>query len=275
MELPRVPLADIDLSTPEFWTAPRDWRFGAFRTLRDEDPFRHFEEFQPEESPFPRGPGYRALVRHDDIWHVSRNPQLFCSGNGSNIGDMPQEINEFFGSMINMDDPKHFRLRSIVSKGFTPKEITALQESVRVRSKAVIDRMFERFPERECDFVHEVAALMPLQSKYGDVRCNDDQHRKQGRAPYFVGRLHDQRFTLFFVHAFAALRQPVHDVLNHNHRAIDNDAEVHRAQTEQVGWHAHDFQPHEGGQQRQGNDHHHRQAGSHVGQEQVQHQRHE
>ena len=163
MELPRVPLADIDLSTPEFWTAPRDWRFGAFRTLRDEDPFRHFEEFQPEESPFPRGPGYRALVRHDDIWHVSRNPQLFCSGKGSNIGDMPVEINEFFGSMINMDDPKHFRLRSIVSKGFTPKEITALEESVRVRSKAVIDRMFERFPERECDFVHEVAALMPLQ----------------------------------------------------------------------------------------------------------------
>jgi len=82
---------------------------------------------------------------------------------GSNIGDLPVEINEFFGSMINMDDPKHFRLRSIVSKGFTPKEITALEESVRVRSRLVIDRMFERFPERECDFVHEVAALMPLQ----------------------------------------------------------------------------------------------------------------
>jgi cytochrome P450 len=65
--------------------------------------------------------------------------------------------------MINMDDPKHFRLRSIVSKGFTPKEITALEESVRVRSKSVIDRMFERFPNRECDFVHEVASRMPLQ----------------------------------------------------------------------------------------------------------------
>ncbi len=163
MTLPSVPLSDIDLSSPEFWTAPRDWRFGAFRTLRDESPFQFFEEFVPEDSLFPRGPGYRALTRHDDIWHVSRNPQLFCSGNGSNIGDLPVEINEFFGSMINMDDPKHFRLRSIVSKGFTPKEITALEESVRVRSAAVIDRMFERFPERSCDFVREVAALMPLQ----------------------------------------------------------------------------------------------------------------
>ena len=163
MQLPRVPLSEIDLSSPEFWTAPRDWRFGAFRTLRDEDPFRFFEEAQVENSPIPRGPGYRALTRHQDIWQVSRSPELFCSGKGSNIGDMPVEINEFFGSMINMDDPKHFRLRSIVSKGFTPKEITALEESVRTRSAAVIDRMFERFPGRECDFVHEVAALMPLQ----------------------------------------------------------------------------------------------------------------
>ena len=163
MQLPVVPLSDIDLSSAEFWTRPRDWRDGAFKTLRDESPFQFFKEAQIENSPIPPGPGYRALTRHDDIWHVSRNPQLFCSGQGSNIGDLPVEINEFFGSMINMDDPKHFRLRSIVSKGFTPKEITALEESVRVRSRQVIDRMFERFPERECDFVHEVAALMPLQ----------------------------------------------------------------------------------------------------------------
>jgi cytochrome P450 len=163
MTLPVVPLADIDLSSPEFWTMPRDWRDGAFKTLRDEAPFQFFKEAQIEDSPIPAGPGYRALTRHDDIWHVSRNPQVFCSGKGSNIGDLPVEINEFFGSMINMDDPKHFRLRSIVSKGFTPKEITALEESVRIRSKSVIDRMFERFPDRECDFVHEVAALMPLQ----------------------------------------------------------------------------------------------------------------
>ena len=163
MNLPTVPLSEIDLSDPEFWAKPRDWRFGAFKTLRDESPFHFFEERLIEDSPIPPGRGYRALVRHDDIWHVSRNAAQFCSGQGSNIGDLPVEINEFFGSMINMDDPKHFRLRSIVSRGFTPKEITALEESVRVRSASVIDRMFERFPERECDFVREVAALMPLQ----------------------------------------------------------------------------------------------------------------
>jgi cytochrome P450 len=163
MNLPPVPRSEIDLSDPEFWAKPREWRYGAFKTLRDESPFHFFEERVVENSPIPPGRGYRALVRHDDIWHVSRNAAQFCSGQGSNIGDLPVEINEFFGSMINMDDPKHFRLRSIVSRGFTPKEIGALEESVRVRSASVIDRMFERFPERECDFVREVAALMPLQ----------------------------------------------------------------------------------------------------------------
>ena len=156
-----IDLSQIHLSEVDFWLQPRDFRENAFHTLRERAPVHFFDEM--EFPPFPKGPGYFALTRHEDVWHASRNPSLFCSGMGSNIADLPVEINEFFGSMINMDDPKHFRLRSIVSKGFTPKEITALEESVRVRSKAVIDRMFERFPERECDFVHEVAALMPLQ----------------------------------------------------------------------------------------------------------------
>ena len=90
-ELPRVPLDEIDLSDQEFWLKDRAYRDGAFKTLRDEAPFAFFEERVIEDAPFPPGPGYRAITRHDDIWHISRNPQLFCSGKGSNIGDLPQE----------------------------------------------------------------------------------------------------------------------------------------------------------------------------------------
>ena len=35
MTLPDVPLGDFDLSDVEFWTAPRDYRDGAFKTMRD------------------------------------------------------------------------------------------------------------------------------------------------------------------------------------------------------------------------------------------------
>lgn len=164
MRLPSVEIDEIDLSSHvNFWARDRQFRDAAFKTLRDESPFQFFNERVLEGSPFPPGPGYRAITRHDDIWYVSRNPQLFCSGRGSNIGDLPQELNEFFGSMINMDDPKHFRLRSIVSKGFTPKEISRVEDSVRTRSAKVVDRLFEKFPDGSCDFVEHVAAPLPLQ----------------------------------------------------------------------------------------------------------------
>jgi cytochrome P450 len=158
-----VALGSFHMSDPEFWSAPREIREGAFRTLRNEQPVSWWDEWEFPGSPMPKGPGYWSLSRHEDIWHVSRNPDLFCSGRGVNIGDMPQEIAEFFGSMINMDDPRHFRLRSIVSRGFTPKEIARVEEYVKLKATRVVDRMLERFPEGECDFVHEVAAPLPLQ----------------------------------------------------------------------------------------------------------------
>ena len=99
---PKVSLDEINLSNPEFWLQDRAWRYAAFRTLRNEAPYQFFEEWEFENSPIPRGPGYYALTRHDDIWHVSRHPELFCSGKGSNIGDLTVELNAFFGSMINL-----------------------------------------------------------------------------------------------------------------------------------------------------------------------------
>ena len=158
-----VPLNDFDLSDVDFWIADRAYREGAFKTLRDTPGLVHYEEALFEDSPFPRGAGYYALTRHDDIWHVSRNPKLFCSGQGFNIGDIPQEMNEFFGSMIGMDDPKHFRLRSIVSKGFTPKEVGKVEEYVHDKATRIIDRLIEDFPDKTCDFVENVAAALPLE----------------------------------------------------------------------------------------------------------------
>jgi cytochrome P450 len=163
MGLPEVPLGSFDLSDFEFWTAPRDYRDGAFKTLRDTPGLQFFHERVFADSPFPPGPGYYALTRYDDVWQASRNPQLFCSGKGSNIADLPQELNEFYGSMINMDDPKHYRLRSIVSKGFTPKEISRVNDYVKIKATSIVDRVLERFPNGECDFVEEIASELPLQ----------------------------------------------------------------------------------------------------------------
>ena len=158
-----ISLDQIDLSDMEFWAGSRDVREATFQVLRDTPDLQHFEERVIDDSPFPPGAGYFALTRHEDIWTVSRNATTFCSGQGSNIGDLPPDMNEFFGSMINMDDPKHFRLRAIVSKGFTPKEVTRVEGLVVEKARAIVDRIQEQFPDKQCDFVEHIAAALPLE----------------------------------------------------------------------------------------------------------------
>jgi cytochrome P450 len=75
---------------------------------------------------------------------------------------MPAELGEFFGSMIAMDDPRHFRLRSIVSKGFTPKHISAVEDQVKTVAGRLVDELIEQHPTRTADFVESFAGPFPL-----------------------------------------------------------------------------------------------------------------
>lgn len=162
---------EIQLSDPLFWQRPMEEREGAFATLRRERPVSFHEE--PDVVILPRGPGYWSVTKHADILHVSRHPELFCSGQGSNIGDMPQPFNEFFGSMINMDDPRHARLRRIVSRGFTPRRIQQAERNVERAAVATIDAVIER---GACDFVTEIAARLPLQIVCDMMGIPESQH---------------------------------------------------------------------------------------------------
>ena len=155
-------LDQIDLSDPEFWLRPLEERYGAFATLRAERPIPFFEEREvPPEIPLPQGPGYWSLTRHADILEASRKPEIYCSGKGAtSIADLPPMFNEFFGGMINMDDPRHGHQRRIVARGFTPRALAKLEADVARRADAIIDRVIER---GECDFVTDIAAPLPLE----------------------------------------------------------------------------------------------------------------
>ena len=159
---PKLPASvdDVDLSNIEFWSAPIEEREGAFALLRRERPVSFHEEFEPPpEMPLPKGPGYWAVTRHADLLEASRRADVFCSGKGSQIPDLPEELNEFFGSFISMDDPRHARLRRIVSRGFTPKALGDLESDVQRRARETVDAVIEK---GECDFVTEIAAPLPL-----------------------------------------------------------------------------------------------------------------
>jgi methyl-branched lipid omega-hydroxylase len=159
---PKLPASvdEIRFDDPLFWSKPLEEREGAFLLLRRERPMSFHQEFEPPpDFPLPRGPGYWAVTRHADVVTASRRSDLFCSGKGTNIADLPPQMNEFFGSLINMDDPRHARLRGIVSRGFTPRALGRLAHDVERRARALVDAVIDR---GECDFVTKIAAPLPL-----------------------------------------------------------------------------------------------------------------
>jgi cytochrome P450 len=152
-----LPLDEIRLGHVEFWSLPRDAREGAFATLRRERPLSFHEE--TEVPLLGKGPGFWALTRHADILHVSRTPEVFSSAGSVTIVDQPPEFAEFFGSMIAMDDPRHARLRKIVSRGFTPGMLRKVEADVERAATEVIDAVSDL---GECDFITDIAAALPL-----------------------------------------------------------------------------------------------------------------
>ncbi len=155
---------EIDLSDMEFWARPWDEREGAFRTLRRERPMPFFKEPEiPEALTFviPEGRGYYGLTRHAEISEASRHPEIYQSGKGAtSIVDMPDEMLDFFGSMINMDNPRHARLRRIVSAAFNPRMIKSIEDRIDHVANDVIDRVAGL---GGCDFVTEVSSRLPLE----------------------------------------------------------------------------------------------------------------
>jgi cytochrome P450 len=146
-----------DLSDLGFWTLPITERAAAFAALREREPVPFFPE---PDIGLHRGPGFYALTRLDDVVEASRNAAVFTSGKGAtNVVDQPPEFREFYGSMINMDDPRHARLRRIVSRGFTPRRLADLTDEVQRTARAIVDDVID---QGECDAVGAISARLPL-----------------------------------------------------------------------------------------------------------------
>src|SRR5689334_5472920 len=112
------------------------------------------------------GTGYWAISKHADVAAVSKDSKRFSSAeNGAIIRfqeGMLREMVELQRVMIiNQDAPEHTLMRQIVSRGFTPRAINALEELMKERAEKIVRDAVER---GEGNFVEEVAAELPLQA---------------------------------------------------------------------------------------------------------------
>ncbi|GAA3217933.1 cytochrome P450 [Actinocorallia longicatena] len=159
MAVAAAELAGIELTAPEFWGRPLRERDEAFARLRAQPAPVHFRELK---IPFiPHGDGFHALVRHADVVEASRRADVFSSEPASNsISDLPGYLARFFGSMINMDDPRHAKIRRIVSRAFTPRMLARLDDDIDTAAREIVDDVLAG--RGTGDFVLDVAARLPV-----------------------------------------------------------------------------------------------------------------
>lgn len=108
------------------------------------------------------GVPYWAVTRIEELDYVSKNPKLFSSAERSAFPmeydqDMVDGIHS--QTIINMDPPKHQKVRRIVRNAFTPKRVESYTPRFREHARRIVDAVAAR---GECEFVEEVAAELPL-----------------------------------------------------------------------------------------------------------------
>ncbi len=113
--------------------------YSTYQILRDEYPvYRH-----PDRD-------YVAISRFDDVWNAVHSPDVFSSEVDIGLGLLPM--------MIFTDPPRHDRLRSIVSRAFTPRRIAELEPLAADIASRLIDDMCARDGG---DLIHDLAAPLP------------------------------------------------------------------------------------------------------------------
>jgi cytochrome P450 len=161
----------VDLSTLAFWARSTEEREPAFAELRAERPLSWHP---PAEGLVVADddPGFWAVVTHADIAHVSKSPKTFCSGQGVQFQDAPQELLEASQSFLAMDAPRHAQLRKLVGAAFTPKRIRQLSDRIAQRAESIVADLLDH---GDGDFVQLVARRLPMAMIYDMMGLPEDQ----------------------------------------------------------------------------------------------------
>ncbi len=135
---------------------PLDPRFIAnpyptYRRLRERDPYHR-----------SKLTGMLVVSRYEDIDAILRNHQRFPSGEQDRNQDslINSSIRrELTPSLLSIDPPDHTRLRGLVQRAFTPRQMAKMEDHVRATAHALLDEVNDR---DEFDLMANLATLLPM-----------------------------------------------------------------------------------------------------------------
>ena len=140
----------FELATAETW--PNPWPM--YRALRDHDPVHHVvPRKHPEDD-------YYVLSRHADVWSAARDHETFSSAKGLtvNYGDLEMIGLKDNPPFVMQDPPVHTEFRKLVSRGFTPRQVEAVEPKVR---EFVVERIEQLRANGGGDIVTELFKPLP------------------------------------------------------------------------------------------------------------------
>ena len=120
-----------------------------YKRLRDEAPLYHNEDL-----------GFWALSRHTDVVQGFRNSTSLSNKHGVSLDPISRnEHAHKVMSFLALDDPGHLRLRTLVSKGFTPRRIRDLEGRV---TEIAVQHLDAALQSDKFDFVDDFAGKLPM-----------------------------------------------------------------------------------------------------------------
>jgi cytochrome P450 len=157
-------MADIywDPLTP----ALRDDPYPLWKRMRDETPVYHNDELD-----------FFALSRFHDVEAANRDAETFSSNHGTTLETMsPVPVDT--GMIIWLDPPKHTMLRKLVSRAFTPRRVSMLEDRIREVCARLLD---PHVGSGRFDYVQDFSALLPpmvISSLLGVPESQQDELRR-------------------------------------------------------------------------------------------------
>ena len=145
------------MNPPEVLLDPYDYDF-------HEDPYPYYQRLR-DEAPLYRNEelGFWALSRHSDVLQGFRNSTTLSNKFGVSLDPAsrgPHASKTM--SFLAMDDPSHLRLRTLVSKGFTPRRIRELEPRVTEIATQHLDVLMEKATDGTVDYVGDFAGKLPM-----------------------------------------------------------------------------------------------------------------
>ena len=126
-----------------------------------EDPYPYYKRLR-DEAPLYRNDemNFWALTRHADVHRGFRNSTELSNKLGVSLDPISRTPEAYRTmSFLAMDDPAHLRLRTLVSKGFTPRRIRELEARVLELTREHLDTALQN---ESFDYITEFAGLLPM-----------------------------------------------------------------------------------------------------------------